>query len=178
MHHDILNRTTFPMYIEDNLWCHYFADVSTSTRRPIVQQLSLPAQWELWYHRYGHCNDTTLENVHKYTRGIPKLNKPHFYVCSSCARNIKIEISAPRRSAIKKDLQAKEHVHPGQNLHMNFGFVRVTSYQRKNEHDKLITSIDGFRSYLIVADRPSIFKWLSLATTKNPTNQQSRNYIS
>ena len=106
VHHDGLNHDTFPMYMDNNIWCHYSTDVSTSTRRTIDQQLSSRTEWKVCHHHYSHCNDTTIENVYKYARGAPKLKKSHFYMCSSYARTIKKEISSPTRITVKKDLHA------------------------------------------------------------------------
>ena len=41
---------------------------------------------------------------------------------------------------------------------MDFGFVRGSDWSSKSADDKLITSIDGFRSYLIVVDRATRYK--------------------
>ena len=134
------------MYMDDNFFA---TDFSTSTKPPRIWQLSSRAEWELLYHRYGHDNNNILEHAHKYTRGVTKLKKLHFYKCSSCSRKIKKETSVPTKSAIKKDLKPKEHIHPRQHLHMDFGFVRGTAYQRKNEDGKIVTSIEILRSYLM-----------------------------
>ncbi len=42
---------------------------------------------------------------------------------------------------------------PGENFHIDMGFVRGTKYSHKDEDGRLITSLDGFNSYLLFIDR-------------------------
>ena len=65
-------------------------------------------------------------------------------------------------------LNPKKKIHPGQHLHMDFGFVRGSAFSQRDELGRLITSIDGFRSYLIIVDCATRFKWIFHTTTKHP----------
>jgi hypothetical protein len=48
---------------------------------------------------------------------------------------------------------------PGQQFHMDMGFVRGTQYSHRGEDGNLITSVDGFNSYLVIVDRSTRFTW-------------------
>ena len=56
----------------------------------------------------------------------------------------------------------------GQNFHMDFGFVRGSEFQIKQEHRPTITSIDGFNSYLIIVDRVTRYTRIFLTTSESP----------
>ena len=107
--------------------------------------------------------------MHHYARGVPKLREPDFYKCKSCALcKIKKDSSTSTRATRKEPLQPTEKLHVGQHLHMDFGFLRGSAFSKKDDAGRTITSIDGFRSYLIVVDRASRYKWVFLTKTKHP----------
>ena len=72
------------------------------------------------------------------------------------------------KKTMAKPVQPTEKLQPGQHLHMDFGFVRGSAFSKKDELGRTITSLDGFRSYLIIVDRATRYKWLFLTTTKHP----------
>lgn len=169
VHCDGVNHTTFGLFMEDNLWWHYAHEIGAAPSTPIVRRLSSRAEFELWHHRLGHPNPQAVAQAHKYCKGVPKLQIPAFYQCASCmAGKIKKQVSKPTKSAKPQPIQAEERIHPGQHLHMDFGFVRGTAFRDKDEQGRTITSIDGFRSYLIIVDRATRYKWVFLTTTKHP----------
>lgn len=42
---------------------------------------------------------------------------------------------------------------PGERFHMDMGFVRGTKYKMKDEDGRIVTSLDGYNSYLLIIDR-------------------------
>lgn len=56
----------------------------------------------------------------------------------------------------------------GQLFHMDFGFVRGNDFRTKNEKGKMITSRDGYNSYLIIVDSYTRYAWVFLSATKEP----------
>ena len=40
----------------------------------------------------------------------------------------------------------------GECLHMDFGFVRGSDWSSKDNDNKLVTSVDGYQSYLLIID--------------------------
>jgi hypothetical protein len=57
---------------------------------------------------------------------------------------------------------------PGQTFQADMGFVRGTKYHQKGEDGQIITSMDGFNSYLLVIDRATRYTWIFLSRTKAP----------
>jgi hypothetical protein len=57
---------------------------------------------------------------------------------------------------------------PGQHFHMDFRFMRGPGYDAKDKEGNAITSIDGYRSYLLIIDKCSQYTWVFLTKTKSP----------
>ena len=151
------------------MWFHYAHDTPSAIDKPTVYRLSQRAAFEVWHHRLGHVNPSTVELMHKYAIGVPKLRSNSLYKCATClACKTKKSSHSPTKSISKTLPIPTEHHHPGQHLHMDFGFVRGSDWSSKNADDKLITIIDGFRSHLIIVDRATRYKWIFLTTTKTP----------
>ena len=133
------------------MWFHYLKIGSVTM--PTIRKLSTMSEYELWHHRLGHPNDRVLTTMHKYARGIPKLRPPDFYSCESCnLGKLKKDASTKSKMSLKDDIKPHEKLHPGQHLHMDLGFVRGSAYSIKNEKGQTVTSLDGFRGYLIIVD--------------------------
>jgi len=60
---------------------------------------------------------------------------------------------------------------------MDFGFVRGSDFKTKNEEGRIITSRDGFNSYLIIVDSYSSYTWVMLSRTKDPPIQFVRKFL-
>jgi len=76
----------------------------------------------------------------------------------------KIE-STPRNKNTEPTFKVER---PGQNFHMDFGFVRGSDFKENNEDGRIITSRDGYNCYLIIVDKYSGFTWIMLSDNKNP----------
>jgi dUTP pyrophosphatase len=171
IHHDGINHATLPMFCEDRLWYHYLnTNDSQHIEKPSIRRLSNLSEYTLWHHRLGHPSDAVMQNMHLYDRGIPKLKVPDFYKCQMCALGkIKKDSSTKLKGTLPPaPIQPKEQIHPGQHLHADFGFVRGSTFSQFDEHGRLITSADGFRSYLIIVDRATRYKWIFLTKTRHP----------
>ena len=59
---------------------------------------------------------------------------------------------------------------PGQHFHMDFGFVRGTSFKLQTAKGEglTITCVDGKNSYCIIVDRATWHIWVFLSNTKDP----------
>ena len=57
---------------------------------------------------------------------------------------------------------------PRQHLHVDFGFVRGSDWSKKDLDGKLVTSMNGYRSYRLVIDRVTRCIWILLTKTKSP----------
>jgi hypothetical protein len=56
----------------------------------------------------------------------------------------------------------------GQFFHMDFGFMRGSSFSEKDSDGKIITSMDGYNAYLLIIDRYSRYTWVFLTKGKHP----------
>jgi dUTP pyrophosphatase len=60
---------------------------------------------------------------------------------------------------------------------MDFGFVRGSDWKRIDTDGKLVTSIDGYRSYLLIIDKKTRYSYIFLTKTKKPPLQQVRGIL-
>ncbi len=51
---------------------------------------------------------------------------------------------------------------PGERFHMDMGFVRGTKYGIKDADGNIVTSLDGYKSYLVIIDRATRYIWVFL----------------
>ena len=176
--------------------CH----VIKSPARPTVNRLSDAAKWELWHQRLAHPGARTMEEEHKHADGVPKLRGNAFYRCPSCMANKlctrkcstrHTSLGSTQRTSSTSSTPAREpplpdtdddemesyldalHLPdalPGQHFHMDFGFVRGTSFKLKtaNGDGPTITSVDGKNSYCLIVDRATRHIWVFLSNTKEP----------
>ena len=180
IHHDGVNHATFSMYCENRLWYHYLnTDDAKHMDTPSIRRLSTLSQYTLWHHRLGHPNDAVMMKMHKFAKGIPKFKTPDFYKCQTCALGkIKKDSSTKTKASLPSSLPTPtEQIHPGQHLHADFGFVRGSAFSRIDEKGRTFTSRDGFRSYLIIVDRATRYKWVFLTKTKHPPLKELKSVL-
>ncbi len=194
---DGVSHTVFESYMENGLWFHYLNSIPTLDKHGIansinavVKKLSSGAEYELWHHRLGHPGSKVMSVIHNHVKGIPQLKRHPFYSCSSCmaGKFKKPHFGQKRRFASPstpdippQELDITSHdpsIKVGQHLHMDFGFVRGSDWSQKDNDGKLVTSIDKYRSYLLVIDRASRHIWVFLTKTKHPPIDQVRGLLS
>ena len=153
----------------------------------VVRSLSNRASYELWHHRLGHPSKHIMENIHKYADGVPRLRHNNLWECSSCAQG-KLKKShigvSPKPHQHVMPLKPpphpppiERHLSPGQALHTDYGFVRGSGWKAKDDHGKTITSLDGYRSYLLIVDKATRYKWIFLSRTKVPKIEEIRHFL-
>jgi hypothetical protein len=150
----------------------------TAAFKPIIKWISMAAQYELIHARMGHPGEKVVENIHQHVDGIPKVTKPPLYKCATCTY-----VNITKRAITQKQLQTitnalhappemtaipcnkssptqtdtmklpKQRYTTGQAFHMDMGIVHGTKYSRKDDDGNLVTSIDGYNSYLLIVDR-------------------------
>jgi len=65
-------------------------------------------------------------------------------------------------------------------FHMVMGFVQGTKYGHKDEDGHLVTSLDGYNSYLVIVDRATRYTWYFFAkprSLKSPPLLISSSYM-
>ena len=199
-HIELLNQELQPelkflMTMPNNLWYHalqtpcQLETTRAAGRRhdAIVRSLSSRASYELWHHRLGHPSQHIMENIYKYVDGVPRLKHNDLWKCSSCAQG-KLKKShigvSPKPQKHVKPLKPpphpppqERHLSPGQALHMDYGFVRSSGWKAKDDYGKTITSLDGYRSYLLIVDKATRYKWIFLSRTKVPKIEEIRYFL-
>ena len=180
----------FSMHMENGLWYHHMStnmnhhplsDITQTKKRQKAMAksakiLEKQSDFNLWHHRLGHPGMDIMENIHKYSDGIPRMKQDKLWKCESCMKGKfrkqhigekKIR-KPPERIKIPRDRK----VLPGQGLHMDYGFVRGKKFKAKDENGKLVTSLDGYRSYLLIVDHATRYKWIFLTKRKTPPISQ------
>jgi hypothetical protein len=74
-------------------------------------------------------------------------------------------------STQKQHMQDQPMLHsdaPGTRFHMDMGFVRGSNFSHKHEDGHLVTSLDGYNSYLLIIDRATRYTWVFLSKYKTP----------
>ena len=184
-HRDGINHSVFEAYSDNNLWYHNMPltptdDIIHST----IKRLSRIAKYELWHQRLLHPGEKCMKCIHHHVDGIPsQLHGNTFYRCAACLQG------KPRKSALGPQTSIKHrgkkyktrkaktkliqeeyddsitddifipNAKPGQHFHMDFGFVRGSTYTIKQENGPTITSKDGYNSYLLIIDRVTRYMW-------------------
>jgi hypothetical protein len=90
----------------------------------------------------------------------------------------KVQARIQKRRSRKKATKATK---PGQGFYVDFGFLRASTsnYSKPNpESDRIVTSIDGFTSYLLVVDKFSRYMWIFLCMTKEPPIDEMSAFLS
>ena len=183
-------KLEFNLHCHNNLWYHSIdAQKHTNNQGSVVNVLSDSQSFQLWHSRLGHPGINTMQTIHHHATGIPKLKGNAFWRCPSCTP-MKLTIKKPlyeysKRKPVKpneintttdstnKDITFSDDIflpsaQPGQHFHMDFGFVRGKKYQTTDDEGRIITSIDGYNSYLLIIDRKTRYAWVFLTSSKHP----------
>ena len=170
----------------NNLWFHSNTTKEQQLEGSVVNSLSDAQAYNLWHARMGHPGVTAMNTLHHHVRGIKALRGNTFYRCPSCMPmkltikkplNVKQQRQTTPATAIEtnqsttdetKDDIILKNINPGQHLHMDFGFVRGKEYSHQDKQGKIMTSIDGYKSYLLIIDRATRYAWIFLTSSKNP----------
>lgn len=158
------------------------ADIQTTHNnpyQPTICHLSGTGQYELVHACMGHPGERTSSILHLHVEGQEKLQKPSLYKCHICMlvkstkRPIPTQHSKLSHAIINNTesgiaLQPTMPDFPGSHFHMDMGFVRGTGYHQKTEDGRLVTSLDGYNSYLLIVDRATRYLWVFLSKNKTP----------
>ena len=181
---DGVNHLQFSSYSENNLWFHYldqvtndeYSKIGTRTSA-IVKKLSTGAAYELWHNRLGHPGKNIMKTIHKHVIGVPHLKANKFYSCAACMSSKLRKTHIGPTKMTRKEATPKDECESGQHLHADFGFVRGSDWSKKDNDGKLVTSIDGYRSYCLVIDRATRYIWIILTKTKSPPIVELRDLL-
>jgi len=173
---DGVNHLRLPAYCENNLWYYYLNQITNNEYnrighniKAVVKTLTNGASYELWHNRLDYPAQKVMEIIHKHVNGVPKLKRNKFYSYTACmtSKFRKKYIDTTKRSPVP-DNKPQSAIKKGQHLSIDFGFVRGSDWSKRESTGKLLTSIDGFRSYCLIIDRATRYIWIILTKTKSP----------
>ena len=142
-----------------------------------VNSLSKRASHALWHNRLSHYNDDALADLHKHVDGVPKLPAPSenkIKPCPACltGKHNLADMNGPDIHHIAS--------RPGQAFYMDYGFVNAKVKGRGDDDEQeqvSIVSSQGFKSYLLIKDQFSKYKWVLLTKNKKPPIEQLRVFL-
>ena len=132
-----------------------------------IKRMTAAETHELWHQRLCHPGKTVSECIHKTSDGVPKLShgRSAFYKCTSC---LKAKVEKGAKLVGSSEMSKRKVTGPGQHFQMDFGFARGSDYSNKNEKGQVITSKDGYNSYLLIVDKFTGYIWVMLSCGKDP----------
>ena len=178
----------FSLSAQNGLWYynndHDNEEYQTWTARcisgqPTIRRMSKLGEYALYHFRYGCAGERDLQGVHHHVDNQPKLSKHAFFKCPTCYA-VEGEMQMPENANASNvpteiidwidDFTPEKEADclPGQHFNIDFGFMKGSGYCKKDEEGRTITSIDGYRSYLLVIDRKTRYTWIFLTKTKQP----------
>jgi hypothetical protein len=66
---------------------------------------------------------------------------------------------------------------PGTSFRMDMGFVHGMKYTHKDEDGRLISSLDGYNSYLLIVYRATCDAWVFLTKLKVPQIENVKKFL-
>ena len=124
---------------------------------------------ELWHQRLGHPGLTQLDAIAKHSTGVPPqlVSSAHpFRHCQTCSD------ANPKRSPMGPTVSTCALL-PATRFHVDFGFMRASSSQYRPIKDapRVVTSIDGFNAYLLIADAKTRYTFAFPTVSKAPPDE-------
>ena len=119
---------------------------------------------EVWLLRLGSPGVHQLDALPGNVTGIPSVFEYHPFRFIDFKEQARIRKQAAQRSAVRTTERKKR-------FYMDFGFMRASSsdYAAPNKSvDRVITSWDGYSSYLLIVDEASRYIWVFLTKSKEP----------
>ena len=189
---DGVSHTDFDLYEENLLWYHYLTLPSekeyaylNKAATAVCRTLSKEAEHELWHNRLGHPGTRIMQEIHKHVTGVPTTQANKFYRCGTCLHSKfrKNPIGKTRTKRTKKPDSVPPDpkpppgpkLQPGQRFYCDFGFIRGSDWAQKDETTgKLVTSIDGMRSYFLMIDEATRYIWAFPTASKVPPIELAR----
>jgi hypothetical protein len=179
----------FPLFENNGLWYYHQDDykdyIHPHTDIPTIQKVNAGGLYELFHARLGHPGEKVMGQLHKHVDGLPKLKPPPLFRCNTCllvnATKRPIPSAVPTQTSSTTQHPDKPSTaatqQPGTFFQMDMGFVRGTKYRMKGTDGGIVTSLDGYNSYLIVVDRATRYTWVFLSRYKTPKIDLLRTFL-
>jgi hypothetical protein len=115
---------------------------------------------DLWQARLGHCSDWQLKVLPMSADGLPSNFQPHPFASYDHYNQARI-----RKHPATRGKHPSRAVTRKQRWFMDFGFLRASQadYSRPDKSkERVVTSFDGYNSYLIIVDEYTKYVWVYL----------------
>ena len=113
----------------------------------------------------GHTGNHNMERLSNMVGGVLKLfPKNPLYKLSYCLTGK----TSKYKSGYTPSLRNINTL--GLTCQMDFGCVRGSDYAHRDSDNRLITSINGYNSYLLIMDSATRNHWIFLTKSKDPPN--------
>jgi hypothetical protein len=133
---------------------------------PEVTPKQLQIEADLWQARLGHCSDWQLKVIPLSADGLPPKFQPHPFAFYDHYQQARV-----RKRPATKGKHPSRALTKSQRWYMDFGFMRSSQfdYSRPDKKDdRVVTSFDGYNSYLLVVDEYTKMTWVYLCVSKEP----------
>jgi hypothetical protein len=120
---------------------------------------------DLWQARLGHCSDWQLKVIPMSADGTPSKFCPHPFASYDVYNQARI-----RKRPATRGKHPSRAVTSKQRWYMDFGFMRASQvdYSRPDKtKDRVVTSYDGYNSYLLIVDESTKYTWVYLCGQKS-----------
>ena len=178
--HDFTRNKTILMHMDNDLWYlrqqyHRMVQAAHRTRICVlkdydaispflVHKLNKSTEYELWHQRLMHPGATCMTHMEKCTAGVPPLSRHPMHNCRICQE---MNITKSSSKIHPKIISTKF----GDQFQMDFGFMSAKVDQ------KLITSHDGYKCYLLIVDLFTRYLWVFLSKNKQPPIRVTKQFL-
>ncbi len=190
-------RLRYTLYTTNGLWFYknttatedYDNWTNQAVGNPTICRLTQAANYALHHERYAHAGERVLSTVHLDLEDQVQLKMPQFFKCLTCLMTTGDQratcdhkhVSLPHDIADWAEdpvADADHNILPGQRFNIDYGFMKGTGYCPKDEEGRTITSLDGYRSYLLIIDRKTRYTWVFLTKSKKPPLETVDKFLS
>ena len=148
---DGCSHISFDTYKGNGSWYHYIDQLPSEEQQKVgkamksrIKKLSDSANYELWHHWLGHPDQKLMEKIHKTAIGVPKLKRNKFCSCASCnSDKFKRKHIGPLKRSGNLQQSEDKTFQPGQHLHADFSFVQGKDWEKQDNDNNLVTSINN-----------------------------------
>jgi hypothetical protein len=121
---------------------------------------------DLWQARLGHCSDWQLKVLPMSADGLPSRFYPHPFASYDHYNQARI-----RKRPATRGKHPSRAVTRQQRFYMDFGYLRASTFdfsRPDKSSDRVVTSFDGYNSYLLIIDEFTKYVWIYLCVSKEP----------
>jgi hypothetical protein len=121
---------------------------------------------DFWQARLGHCDEWQLKVLPMSAEGLPSKFYPHPFASYDHYNQARI-----RKRPATRGKHPSHAVTHQQQFYMDFGYLRASqfNYSRPGKKsDRVVTSFDGYNSYLLIIDEYTKYVWVYLCVSKEP----------